>query len=78
MLAWIRIVVTIAAAWGLILGAIGASFVAPGVAHAIEMYVFVPVGAFVFLRWITRWAWRRYESAPGLRGFVPHKAPWAQ
>jgi hypothetical protein len=78
MLAWIKIVVTIAATWGLILGAIVASLVAPGVAHAINMYVFIPVGASICLRWLTRWALRRYRSAPGPRGFVPRKAPWAQ
>jgi hypothetical protein len=74
MLDWIRIVAT----WGLLLGAVVASFFAPGVWHAISMYVFIPVGAFVCLRWITRWAWRRYQAAPGVRGFIPHKTPWAQ
>jgi NhaP-type Na+/H+ or K+/H+ antiporter len=35
------------------------------------------VGASVVARFLYRWARARYEAAPGLRGFVPHKTPWA-
>jgi ABC-type cobalamin transport system permease subunit len=40
--------------------------------HALQV-----VGAFVVTRFLYRWARRRLEAGPGLRGFVPHKTPWA-
>ena len=45
--------------------------------HNLFRYVIQPLGAFVVLRWVAHWGWRRYQSAPRLRGFMPHKAPWA-
>jgi hypothetical protein len=44
--------------------------------HNLFRYVIQPLGAFVVLRWIGRWGWRRYQAASGLRGFAPRKAPW--
>jgi membrane protein implicated in regulation of membrane protease activity len=35
------------------------------------------VGVFALARLVYRWARRRYSAAPGLRGFVPHRTPWA-
>ncbi len=35
------------------------------------------VGTFVVARVLYRWARARSAAAPGLRGFVPHKTPWA-
>jgi hypothetical protein len=35
------------------------------------------LGTLTILRWLARWAQRRYQVGPGLRGFVPHKTPWA-
>jgi FtsH-binding integral membrane protein len=52
-------------------------FVGDGFGRDLFQYVLRPLGLFVILRWVGRWAWRRYKALPGLRGFVPHKTPWA-
>jgi hypothetical protein len=45
--------------------------------HGLAGHVVLPAfGALICLRWVTRWAFRRHEAAPGMRGFIPRKAPW--
>lgn len=52
-------------------------YYAPG-AHRWWSYAAQALGAYVIVRWSLRWVQRRYRSAPGLSGFVPHRAPWQQ
>jgi hypothetical protein len=52
---------------------VGSFFVGHGLAGHVVLPAF---GALVFFRWLMRWALPRYEAAPGLRGFIPRKAPW--
>jgi hypothetical protein len=52
---------------------VGSFFVGHGLAGHVVLPAF---GALICLRWLRHWALRRYEAAPGLRGFIPRKAPW--
>ncbi|MGH3426143.1 MAG: hypothetical protein ACRDQZ_00970 [Mycobacteriales bacterium] len=52
-------------------------FFAQWLTHDLIVYVCEPLSVLVVARWIARWVWHRYQAAPGFRGFIPHKTPWA-
>jgi len=44
-----------------------AFFVGDGFGHDLFRYVLQPLGMFVIVRWVGRWAWRRYHAARASR-----------